>query len=373
MNIFTSIYTILLIFSLLILYSCQTITKSKYENTLDWIVLNKDGSGFIQQQSRKPFIVWGVNYDHDRDGQLIEDYWVNHWDTVVEDFYEIKSLGANVIRIHLQFGKFMNSPTQANQESLLQLSRLLTLAEETAMYLNITGLGCYHIKDVPRWYDLLNEEERWEAQANFWRAISQTCANSPAVFCYDLMNEPVTGGNGSEASPWLAGELGGEYFVQRITLDVGSRTGHEVAKVWVDRLVNAIHEYDNHHLITVGAIPWAHVWENANPLFYSSTVSENLDFVSVHFYPKSGGVDKALRALAKYDIGKPVVIEEMFPLFCNLDEMDEFIDGSRDIAEGWISFYWGKTIDEYKIDKELQSLIIHHWLEYYATKSKVIQ
>lgn len=373
MIISIKVHTIIIIFILFTLCSCKSVTQSSNIKPLEWIVLSDDGSGFIYQQSGKPFTVWGVNYDHDRDGLLIEDYWVDQWDIVVEDFYEIKALGANVIRIHLQFGKFMNTPTQANQESLLQLTRLLSLAEETGIYLDITGLGCYHIQDVPHWYDQMDEAERWEAQSNFWRAISQTCANSPAVFCYDLMNEPVTGGNGSEASPWLAGELGGKYFVQRITLDAKNRTGHEIAKSWVDTLVSAIHEHDKRHLITVGAIPWAHVWENANPLFYSETVSENLDFVSVHFYPKSGKVEKALHALAQYDLGKPLVIEEMFPLSCSLDEMDSFIDGSRDIAEGWISFYWGKTIDEYANDQDIQSAIIQEWLEYFTSKSKVIQ
>ena len=100
-------------------------------------------------------------------------------------------------------------------------------------------------------------------------------------------------------------------------------------------------------LITLGVIPWALTWPNAKPLFYSPEVSTNLDFVSVHFYPKKGEVDKALKALAVYDIGKPLVIEEMFPLSCSLEEMDEFIQKSRSRAEGWISFYWGKTIEEY--------------------------
>jgi sugar phosphate isomerase/epimerase len=373
MNTLPKYNTITIILLIFLYQSCATITKSsKPKRQLDWIVLSEDGSSFIQKQSKNPFTVWGVNYDHDRDGRLIEDYWVDEWDTVVEDFYEIKALGANVVRVHLQFGKFMNTSTEANQQSLDQLKRLLELAEETGLYLDITGLGCYHIKDVPEWYDSMSEAERWDAQANFWRAIATTCANSPAVFCYDLMNEPVTGGNGSDASPWLAGELGGKYFVQRITLDAAGRTGEEIAKAWVDTLVSAIHKQDRNHLITVGVIPWAHVWENAKPLFYSDSVSKNLDFVSVHFYPKTGEVDKALQALAKYDIGKPLVIEEMFPLSCSIEEMNRFIDGSHQITEGWISFYWGKTIAEYEQDQDMPSSIIKRWLEYYTFKSKAI-
>ena len=113
----------------------------------------------------------------------------------------------------------------------------------------------------------------------------------------------------------------------------------------------AIRKHDPRHLITVGAIPWAMTWPNAKPLFYSKEVSKNLDFVSLHFYPKKGEVGQALKALAVYDIGKPIVIEEMFPLSCPVADLDQFIDGSKPLAVGWIGFYWGKTIAEYKQDE----------------------
>ena len=37
----------------------------------------------------------------------------------------------------------------------------------------------------------LDERPRWDVQARFWEAVARACADSPAVFCYDLMNEPV--------------------------------------------------------------------------------------------------------------------------------------------------------------------------------------
>ena len=73
----------------------------------------------------------------------------------------------------------------------------------------------------------------------------------------------------------------------------------------------------------------------------------SLDFVSVHFYPRKGDIKNALKVLGVYDIGKPLVVEEMYPLLCSQDELNAFIDGSRKIAEGWVSFYWGESIDDY--------------------------
>ncbi len=82
--------------------------------------------------------------------------------------------------------------------------------------------------------------------------------------------------------------------------------------------------------------------------------------------------DKALAALAAYDIGKPLIVEEMFPLKCGVEELDEFIDGSRKIAEGWIGFYWGKGIDEYTEDDGLAGALTKRWLEYFRAKTPEI-
>src|SRR6185295_1159779 len=115
---------------------------------------------------------------------------------------------------------------------------------------------------------------------------------------------------------------------------------------------------------------WALTWTNAKPLIEANT---NLDFVSLHFYPKSREVGKALKALAVYDIGKPIVIEEMFPLSCSLAELDQFIDGSRPLVTGWIGFYWGKTIAEYKQKADsIAERVTLDWLEYFVRKGPEI-
>ena len=56
-------------------------------------------------------------------------------------------------------------------------------------------------------------------QARFWEAVAGRCADSPAVFCYDLMNEPVVPGGKRKAGDWLGPPFAGKHFVQFITLD----------------------------------------------------------------------------------------------------------------------------------------------------------
>jgi hypothetical protein len=334
--------------------------------------VSEDGGGFVFEGDERAFVAWGFNYDHDEEGRLLEDYWESEWAKVEEDFQEMKELGANVVRVHFQLGKFMRQADAPNDVSLDRLGRLVALAERVGLYLDITGLGCYHKADVPAWYDALSEEARWDVQVRFWEAVAQRCAGSPAVFCYDLMNEPILPGRTKETD-WLTGELGGKHFVQRISLDLGGRTREQVAKAWVDRLAGAIRRHDSRHLITVGVIPWVLTFPKAKPLFYSREVAEHLDFASVHFYPQSGKIDEALTALAAYDIGKPLVIEEMFPLKCSAQELETFIDRSRGFADGWIGFYWGKTLQECREGKTLPDAITASWLELFQSKAGAVK
>lgn len=334
---------------------------------LDWIRPSSDGSHFVRQGDGRRFVAWGFNYDHDGSGRLLEDYWEQEWATVVEDFREMRELGANLVRVHLQLGRFMCSPRDPDPKALAQLARLVRLAEDNRLYLDLTGLGCYHKRDVPAWYDALGETDRWAVQSAFWTAVARTVASSPSVFCYDLMNEPVLPGAGKSESEWLAGEFGGKHFVQRITRDLAGRKREQVARTWVEQLVAAIRTQDTRHMITVGEIPWNMTFPGAKPLFSGREVGTGLDFVSVHFYPKKGEVPKALAALSAYELGKPILIEEMFPLSCGLEELAAFIDGSRATADGWVGFYWGQTIADYnRAPPSINGAITRSWLEYFA-------
>jgi hypothetical protein len=329
---------------------------------LDRIRPSADKTHFVLEGSNERVVMWGVNYDHDDAGRLLEDYWADEWATVAADFREIKDLGANVVRVHLQVARFMEDAERPNKANLERLGKLVRLAEELGIYLDVTGLGCYHKQDVPKWYDSLEESARWDAQARFWKAVAGVCKGSPAIFCYDLMNEPILGG-GSNKKDWLPGPpLGGKYFVQRLTTDTRGRSDKEIARAWVEQLTKAIRAVDDRTMITVGVIPWAQVFKGAKPLFYSPEVGGPLDFVSVHFYPKKGKLEDDLAALKVYEIGKPLVIEEIFPLGAGYDETAAFIDRSRPFVDGWISFYWGKTIDEYKKKGDLSSALVGEWL-----------
>ena len=49
---------------------------------MPWVAVSKDKKGFILDPSGRPFVPWGLNYDHDDKGRLLEDYWDEEWPAV---------------------------------------------------------------------------------------------------------------------------------------------------------------------------------------------------------------------------------------------------------------------------------------------------
>ena len=206
----------------------------------------------------------------------------------------MKKLGANVVRIHLQVGKFMDAADKPNEKAMDRLTKLVSLAEKERLYLDLTGLGCYHKAEVPAWYDKLSEKDRWDVQARFWKAVAGRCKDSPAIFCYDLMNEPVVPGGKRNDGDWLGPAFGGKHFTQVITLDQADHPRPDIARQWVKHLVGAIRKHDKRHLITVGLVDWSLDRPGLTSGFVPDKIAADLDFISVHLYPEKGKVDEAL-------------------------------------------------------------------------------
>ncbi|MBM3888318.1 MAG: glycoside hydrolase family 5 protein [Verrucomicrobia bacterium] len=351
----------------LLVAGCCAVQQS---SRTEWIAVAKDGKGFVSQPSGRPFTPWGFNYDHDERGRLIEDYWESEWAKVEEDFREMRQLGANIVRIHPQLAKFVSlkegrsvSEVKPNDRALNQLRRLVQLSERLGLYLDVTGLGCYHKPDVPAWYDALSETERWTVQARFWQAVAGVCRDSPAIFCYDLMNEPVTPAGPRKGTDWLGPPFAGKHFVQWISQETKGRERPAIAREWIQRLTRAIREVDRRHLITVGLVPWSLPRPGLDSGFHPDAIAGDLDFISVHLYPERGKVSEEIETLKAFAVGKPVVVEETFPLKCSADELAAFIEQSRSVASGWIGFYWGRTPDELRASKQLADALMLAWLE----------
>jgi hypothetical protein len=346
--------------SVLALLTAALLVQPLSAGSAERIRVAPDSRSFVTPAGH-PFRPWGFNYDRDHRMRLLEEYWETDWATVVEDFAEMKRLGANVVRIHLQVAAFLEDPVTPRARALRQLRRLLRLAERTGLRVDLTGLGCYRRAQSPRWYDRLNESDRWHAQAVFWRAVARVTADSPALFCYNLMNEPFVPGTARTAGDWLAGELGGFSYVQAITLDPAGRPRPEIARAWVRHLSRAIRQEDPAALITVGLLPETRPTGSFSG-FDPAVMAEELDFLSVHLYPKPGQWQEARAVLRACTTGKPLVVEEIFPLPMSPAELATFVQEHRDWAAGWITFYWGQSAEELARGTTFQEQWTHDWL-----------
>ena len=331
------------------------------------IRVTADGKGFEFANAGTRFTPWGFNYDHDENGRLLEDYWDAEWPKVEEDFREMKEMGATVVRIHLQINRFMKAPDAHQEKAYERLERLLELAENTGLYLDLTGSCCYRKTDTPAWYENAAERERWAIQSLFWQGVASTCADSPAVFAYNLMNEPV-----SPAGPgkvYHGGQpLGGYYYVENLTLDPGKRSRDQVTREWIAAVSAGIRKLDPKRLITAGMF---FLFDKPGSLTLGpdpKAYTEGLDYLSVHMYPKDATVDANLQLLRTLQIGKPVVIEETFPLSCSVESHRKFLEGSRESVSGWIGFYWGRSLAECRASKDMKDAFMLRWLEYFIAE-----
>ena len=99
--------------------------------------------------------------------------------------------------------------------------------------------------------------------------------------------------------------------------------------------------------MTVGLVDWSLDRPGLTSGFVPDKVADDLDFLCVHLYPEEGqGGRGHVKRWPASRSGKPVVIEETFPLKCSMAEFAQFIDESKKHACGWIGFYWGKPPEE---------------------------
>lgn len=291
---------------------------------MERVQIAPDGGGFVLQPSGLRYVPWGHNYaSTDILKRLADDP-----ARVVRDFAEMRAVGATVVRVHPEMPRILLGPEQVDPRALDQLRTLLTIAEQAGLHLMVTGLACYKMDERMAWYDELDEERRWATQAFFWQTIARTCARSPAVFAYDLVNEPVA--VGKPADGWYGGRMGDVEFCQRLSLDPGGRSGDDIFGDWTRRMIAAIRVHDEPRLITMGLLPFPGASKAANA---------RLDFVSPHLYPEAGKVQGEIELLRRFVCGKPIVIGETFPLKCGIDDEREFLLASRAFARGWIG-HW---------------------------------
>lgn len=356
----------MIFFFLLLVFNNRNAHSSQRVDTtgrvMQKVIVSKDKKDFRLQATGEIFHPWGMNYGHY--DVITKDRNAPVWDTVRSDFEKMKRMGGNSVRITLEYDLVMQSPTDANPQALQGFRHLIELAHKVGLYIDVTGLAEYRPTARKQWYDTLSEKERWETQMAFWRIVAETGKSDPAIFCYDLINEPVIKGNPEDTS-WYTGHLGKYDFCQYLSLYPAGRSKREIAYEWTKKMTEAIRGKDPQTLITIGFATWS------NAVF--DTVEPLLDFMCAHIYPESEDLEKADRQLKFYEVGKPILVEETFPLRCDTAELANFMRKSKRVVSGWFGHYlMPYSLKEMKKMKHLtiKEAIYKNWLELFVSMGK---
>ncbi len=421
-----TVYIAHVIFAGVLFLGCRTSQISRAAGFEDTGFIEVDGFGFRNSTTGTPWVPVGVNYDHDAEGRLIEDYWHEEWMRVVGDFKEMADLGFTVVRIHLQFGKFMKSPTTLHESQLKQLDKVIALAERLGLRLDITGLAHYRKEDIPEWFLLQTDAQMIETERMFWSTIATRYAQEPAIFCYDLQNEPIVNLTNTDEivgppfigvegtyhfinlkgrdvstpwTEWIQSKYGTEKALGAAWLDFPRKGetfdsiqmpgaldkqrakdlvefGHDRARTWTRRMVEAIREKDHRHLITIGLLPDSLPFGDFYASFPPQALVDLLDFISVHIHLReSEDSDNSLESemiLRAAYVGKPVLMEE-FSMLIQPERASRFLERSRSSVSGYLGYYWGDLPKELRAKGTLREGITADHIEMMGELSLELQ
>lgn len=341
----------------LVASSALAVLAAPPPGTLSKVRVAREGRGFVTAEGR-PFVPFGVNYYRPGTGWAPQIWKKFDAGATRQDFARMKEVGVTCVRVFLTFGSFYTEPGRLSEEGLAKFDQFLALAEAAGIYVHPTGPD--HWEGLPAWArgDRLADQQVLSALESFWSLFAARYRGRPALFAYDLLNEPEVGWDTpalrEKWNHWLERKYGS---VERLTEAWGATDRppsfgavavpaskdapgsrelldyqlfrEEVADEWTRRQTAAIKSVDPDALVTVGLIQWSvPVLLPAGPRHYSAfrpaRQAEFLDFLEAHFYPLDHGayeyrdaesearnlayLESVVREVAKP--GKPVVLAE---------------------------------------------------------------
>ncbi len=373
------------------------ISSAAEPSKMELIVTRADGRGFVERDSGRSYIVFGTNYYDPHTGWAPKLWRRFDAEKVREHFQVMSKLGVNCARVFLTAGSFQPKAEAIEEQSLEKLDVLIKIARETDIRLLLTGPD--HWEGQPSYWkpDRFAGEAALQALEHFWDVLGRRYQGEPAMFAWDLLNEPhlpwyveqwrprwnawlqkTYGSWESLKAAWgdelTEGERWGKVAVAKNQPDSANPRLRDwqlfrehLADRWVRRQVEAIRRADPTHLITVGYIQWSYpLIRPGNPSRYSAFNPHRqarwLDFVTIHFYPTFGnpfGSEENwgenlgyLQAVLAYGhTSKPVVLGEYgwygggapqnHP-YLSEDEQARWlsaeVEASRPLADGWLSW-----------------------------------
>ncbi len=366
-------------------------------STMELVTVAPDGEGFAERDSGRPYIPFGTNY-YDPNTGWAPQLWRQFDAVKVRGHFRVMSeIGVNCARVFLTAGSFQPSTGTVEKQALAKLDKLVEIARENNVRLILTGPD--HWEGQPAYWkpDRFAGETALQALERFWDVVGRRYRDEPAIFAWDLLNEPHLPWFVEQWRPrwnaWLrktyenqkgleatwgdelteADRLGDVAVPQDRAVNDNPRLRdwqlfrEYLADRWVRRQVEAIRRVDPTHLVTVGYIQWSYpLVRSGMPGRYAAFNPHRqarwLDFMTIHFYPTLGSPFKSKEnweknisylqtVLAYCHTHKPVVLGEFgwygggapqhHPHVSEQQQarwIGEEIEASRSLADGWLSW-----------------------------------
>jgi hypothetical protein len=283
----------------------------------------------------RPWRAWGMNWGVGNHAPVIT-YFDNptaaNLAVLSAELHTARQMGANSMRIYLQLGQLMATPTQPRQQTLTALRRLLALAQSDRIYLDISGDLVWQPSHAPAWYGQMGWWARWQVQAQFWKAVAHTAADSPAVLSYELTSEPIV----AQTPGYYYGQIGDWWFVQSIAT-AQTRDADTLARSWTRLVANTIRSQDDRP-VSIGLLP-----SSTGP-FAPANIADLLDMLTVHEYPTTGQAPTAISLIRTFaSTHKPVLLGETFMLSDDAATQNAFLTGAAPYLAGAFEFFAGRN------------------------------
>ena len=301
----------------------------------------------------------------EKTAKLIESYqdnWITEW-----DIENIANMGCNVIRVPFWYRNFMKD-TQGtwitenpdDNPGFKRLDWVIEQAGENDMYVILDMHGCPggqsmdHCCGTLGVNELYTDETCQNTMELLWRTIAARYKDNPVVAAYDIMNEPQNN-SGYE----------GEH-----SYDPWNSQSWEMSNQIYDRMIKAIREVDNRHVITVEGI-----WRVSNLPDPKTVGWENVMY-QTHLYDDNSGFVKQTQAMAdtmqKYGVAGYVgEFQNLYGIaLCKEKNINWTTWTYKGTGSNIGTFFWyiGNDVWDADLQNDSYELILAKWGEVLQTK-----
>jgi hypothetical protein len=347
----------------------------------EFIKVAADNWHFETAISNTGFVPFGTNY-YDPESYGTSELWDNHsftaphvignFDSVRtrNHFEQLHGIGVNVIRIFLSAIKFEPTLYTLDEASFQKVDKIIALAKEYDLRIIFDLVEMWEGAPESSWisWDPYANEVTVKGLEYLVTAFGERYRNEPAIFAWDLMNEPFDRWSDGDMDPlwgtwvrkkyitedslksaWPDYPLSGESWESiRVPAEsVNNLYDHrlfdfqlfreDVGYTWTYRLVRALRAADPNHMITIGLVQESAQLKKSTgtpggyPGFNPMKLAPLLDYVSVHGYNWwDEHVGTYIQGLLRYCYAnKPVLLEEF-------EYHSSTVDATQGSASGWV-------------------------------------